>query len=249
LSSETPQNKSWPDVNLTAVHPVYIGRMETVLRADSVSPAVGERIEAQVPPDAVPMHGGTHPSSGDSAAMTCASSLGELTDFESVVRCYERTIFGFVLASLRDRDAAETLTQDCFFRAYRSRRDFRGDSSVKTWLMRIAVNLVRDHASSERLKFWRQTKRFDIDLVAAAERIADGRESPEAVVAASEKVGAVWRAARGLSQRQRTVLLLRFVQDMDILEIAAAMGMKEGTVKVHLFRALQAVRQRIEAVR
>lgn len=195
------------------------------------------------------MHGGTHPSSGDSAAMTCASSLGELTDFESVVRCYERTIFGFVLASLRDRDAAETLTQDCFFRAYRSRRDFRGDSSVKTWLMRIAVNLVRDHASSERLKFWRQTKRFDIDLVAAAERIADGRESPEAVVAASEKVGAVWRAARGLSQRQRTVLLLRFVQDMDILEIAAAMGMKEGTVKVHLFRALQAVRQRIEAVR
>jgi len=50
---------------------------------------------------------------------------------------------------------------------------------------------------------------------------------------------------RGLSERQRTVFLLRFVEDMDLLEIAAATGMKEGTVKTHLFRALQAVRERM----
>ena len=63
---------------------------------------------------------------------------------------------------------------------------------------------------------------------------------------AKEKIEAVWSAAAGLSHKQRTVLLLRFVEDMDILEIAAATGMKEGTVKVHLFRALQTVRTRIE---
>ncbi len=54
-------------------------------------------------------------------------------------------------------------------------------------------------------------------------------------------------AAAELSERQRTVFLLRFVEDMDILEIVAATGLKEGTVKVHVFRALQAVRSKLQA--
>jgi RNA polymerase sigma-70 factor (ECF subfamily) len=62
---------------------------------------------------------------------------------------------------------------------------------------------------------------------------------------ASEQVAAVWAATESLSERQRTVFLLRFVEDMDLLEIAAATGLKEGTVKAHLFRALQAVRERV----
>jgi RNA polymerase sigma-70 factor (ECF subfamily) len=60
-----------------------------------------------------------------------------------------------------------------------------------------------------------------------------------------QQVQAVWDATATLSERQRTVFLLRFVEDMDLLEIAAATGLKEGTVKVHLFRALQAVRERV----
>ena len=68
---------------------------------------------------------------------------------------------------------------------------------------------------------------------------------PRAGQSAKEQLAAVWNAAGGLSERQRTVFLLRFVEDMDLLEIAAATGMKEGTVKVHLFRALQAVRERM----
>ncbi len=58
-------------------------------------------------------------------------------------------------------------------------------------------------------------------------------------------VESVWMAAEFLPERQRTVLLLRYVEDMDILEIAAATGMKEGTVKTHLARALQSLRLRM----
>ncbi|MCX6620504.1 MAG: sigma-70 family RNA polymerase sigma factor, partial [Acidobacteria bacterium] len=58
---------------------------------------------------------------------------------------------------------------------------------------------------------------------------------------------AVWDASEKLPERQRTVFLLRFVEDLDLLEIAAATGMKEGTVKTHLFRALRAVRERLGA--
>jgi RNA polymerase sigma-70 factor (ECF subfamily) len=172
-----------------------------------------------------------------------------LADFDDVVRVYGQAIYRFILASLRDQDAAETLTQDCLMRAFQARDKFRGDSSVKTWLLRIAVNLVRDHASSERLKFWRRAGKAALSIGAAAQRLADRAYSPEAAVAAKQKAEAVWRAAADLSHKQRTVLLLRFVEDMDILEIAAATGMKEGTVKVHLFRALQTVRARIEGVK
>jgi RNA polymerase sigma-70 factor (ECF subfamily) len=64
-----------------------------------------------------------------------------------------------------------------------------------------------------------------------------------------QQLQAVWSAAASLPERQRSVFLLRFVEDMDLLEIAAATGMKEGTVKVHLFRALRTVRERAGGVR
>lgn len=167
------------------------------------------------------------------------TSAGQLDDFEAVVRAWWPRVFRFALASLRDRDAAGTVAQDCFFKAYQARHRFRGESSVQTWLMQIAVNLVRDRARNRRLQFW---KRFDSDL---DPHRPDGRRSPEAELAAREQVQAVWSAAGLLPPKQRTVFLLRFVEDMDLLEIAAVTGMKEGTVKTHLFRALQSVRERL----
>jgi RNA polymerase sigma-70 factor (ECF subfamily) len=169
----------------------------------------------------------------------------ELEDFDSLVGQHRSRIFRYILASLRDYDAAETLTQDCFVRAYRARASFRGDASVGTWLMQIAVNLVRSHVSSSRWKFWRQAERSGIDAAEAGDWLADRRGSPEAAAEAQQQVAAVWRAAESLSARQRTVFLLRFVEDMDLLEIAAATGMKEGTVKTHLFRALETVRAKV----
>lgn len=67
-------------------------------------------------------------------------------------------IFRFLLSSLRDRDLAEVLTQECLLKAYRSWHRFRGDSQVSTWLMRIAINLQRDYWRSRRMEFWRQTR-------------------------------------------------------------------------------------------
>jgi len=179
------------------------------------------------------------------AENTAENTAGELSDFDAVVLLHRPGILRFILASLRDHDAAETLTQECFLRAYRARAGFRGDSQVKTWLMRIAVNLLRDHLSSERLKFWRRTQRSSIDVSLAQSWLADGRSSPEAEANAKQQVAAVWAAVGELPEGQRTVFLLRFVEDMEILEISAATGLKEGTVKIHLFRALRAVRAKL----
>jgi RNA polymerase sigma-70 factor (ECF subfamily) len=170
----------------------------------------------------------------------------ELDDFDALVKRYRPRIFRFLLASLRDRESAENLTQDCFVRAYRARGQFRGAANPVTWLMQIAANVLRNHVASGRLKFWRRALRGGLDLADLRDWIPDRHASPETLALAKEQVEAMWQAVGGLSERQRAVFLLRFVEDLDLLEIAAITGMKEGTVKAHLFRALQSVRARIE---
>lgn len=173
----------------------------------------------------------------------------ELQDFDSLVRLHRPRVFRFVLASLRNRETAENLTQDCFIRAYQARGQFRGASGIGTWFMQIAANLVRSHESSSRLKFWRRNLDSGADLADLGHAIADGQQSPEELALVREQVQSIWTAAATLPARQRTVFLLRFVEDMDLLEIAVVTGMKEGTVKAHLFRALQSVRARLEGTK
>ena len=169
----------------------------------------------------------------------------ELEDFDAVMREYWPRVFRYALASLRDRDAAESLAQDCFLKAYRGRERFRGEASLSTWLMQIAVNLVRDSMRSRRLRFWNRTRAAAPDFDLVSQSLADRGSSPEDAAAAKERVAAIWSVVETLSERQRTVFLLRFVEDLDLLEIVAVTGLREGTVKVHLFRALETVRKRM----
>jgi RNA polymerase sigma-70 factor, ECF subfamily len=177
-----------------------------------------------------------------------ASASEPAADFDSAVALYRPKVFRFALASLRDRDAAETVAQDCFLKAHRAWNSFRAECSLDTWLMRIAVNLVRDQWRNRRWRFWQRLQSAGQPVELAAFSLTDGGESAESRVLRRERVRAVWEAAAALPERQRTVFLLRFVEDMDLLEIAAATGMKEGTVKTHLFRALHAVRSRLGVI-
>ena len=169
----------------------------------------------------------------------------EIADFDQVVRSYWSRIFRFILASVRDIGTAETLTQDCFYNAYRGRTRFRGDASVHTWLVRIATNVVRDHLRSRRLRFWRRAEREALDSGVVADWLPDPASSQEQAVLISEQLTAVWEATGALSNRQRTVFLLRFVEDMDIGDIATATGLTTNAVNVHLFRAVRAVRKHV----
>lgn len=173
------------------------------------------------------------------------SSQVGLEAFDEVVRVYWPCVYRFVLSSIRDADAAQTLTQDCFLRAYSARGAFRGRANVKTWLMHIAVNLVRDFGRNRRLQFWKRLSASAANPGTVGDHLPDAAVSPEDQALLKEQVQIVWQASQNLTERQRTVFLLRFVEEMDLLEIAAATGMKEGTVKIHLFRALQAVRKKL----
>ncbi|MGA2085391.1 MAG: sigma-70 family RNA polymerase sigma factor [Terracidiphilus sp.] len=163
-------------------------------------------------------------------------------EFSRVVESHRPQIFRFLLASTRDPDLAETLTQECFLKAHRNWGSFRGESSAMTWLMRIAINLQKDHWRNRRMQFWRQARMNSVDLDEASEWLPSGERSAEQQLLAREQVGRVWKAVEGLSERQRTVFLLRYVEELELSEIARATGLSEGTVKAHLSRAVARVR-------
>jgi RNA polymerase sigma-70 factor (ECF subfamily) len=166
----------------------------------------------------------------------------EIANFEQIVEQHRTRVLRFMFASVRDMDLAETLTQDCFWKAYRHRSHFRGDCSVHTWLLKIAINLVRDHSRNRRLQFWRKSQCV---LSEEIRNWPDGRISPEEKAGINEQVAAVWEATQALSERQRTVFLLRYVEDLEVREIAQSTGLTESTVNVHLIRAVRGIRKRI----
>ena len=165
-----------------------------------------------------------------------------LDDLDSVVALYQQRIFRFLLMSLRDRDAAETLTQETFLRAWTSRASFRSDCSVSTWLMRIALNLARDHTRTGRFRFWKNVSISAVDVADVAATVPNREGSVESQLIAREQVAHIWQTVAGLSERQRTVFLLRFVEEMEIPEIATVTGLPMGTVKSHLYRAISVIR-------
>ena len=167
-------------------------------------------------------------------------------DFEQIVRRYQRKVYRVLLLMLKNPEDADNLTQECFLRAYTSMKSFRGECSEQTWLIRIAVNLVRDHARNRRAGFWKRLLRLEDDGV-----VTDNHEprstmpSPERGMLARQELDAVWQAVDRLSARQREVFVLRFSEEMELKEIAEVLDLRIGTVKAQLFRAMTSVREQV----
>lgn len=163
----------------------------------------------------------------------------EPDDFDWIVQQHQKRIYRVLLVIVKDSDAAEVLTQECFLRAYRKRESFRGGSSLATWLVRIAINLAHDYRRNRRWAFWRRFSGLEaMDQLS----IRDVRRSPEQAVMDAELMDRIQSAVDRLPERQRTMFILRFIEEMSLAEIAEVTGLEAATVKTHLYRAVKAVR-------
>jgi RNA polymerase sigma-70 factor, ECF subfamily len=180
-------------------------------------------------------------------AATQQSVATPLDDMDSIVAMYEQRIFRFHLVSIRDRDVAQSLTQDTFLRAWNARSSFRGDCAISTWLMRIALNLVRDHTRTDRFRFWKRVSETAVDVSDISSHVPHRDSSLESRLIAHEQLTLVWESVAQLSERQRNVFLLRFLDELELSEIAAITGLPVSTVKTHLYRALATIRARHNA--
>jgi len=189
----------------------------------------------------------TTPIPAGLTALADGEHISQLDDVAALMRLYKAKIFRFVAFSVRDLDAAESITQDCFLKAHNTRNQFRGDCSVSTWLMRIAFNLVRDHTKTQKFRFWKTTQSSSIDVNELGNYLPSGASSPEAQYLARERVEMIRSSLKKLSEKQRSIFLMKFVEDLDISEIAEVTGMPVQTVKTHLYRAVAAIRDKFGA--
>jgi RNA polymerase sigma-70 factor (ECF subfamily) len=99
------------------------------------------------------------------------------------------------------------------------------------------------------MQFWRHTYTNAIDMSEVSDSLRSSESSPEQRVVAHEQVGQVWKAVEGMSERRRTVFLLRYVEEMELSQIARSTGLHEGTVKAHLSRAMAKVRVELKGTK
>lgn len=145
---------------------------------------------------------------------------------------YGRELKRMCYMYLGDRSLAEDAVQETFLKAYKALESFRDESSEKTWLMRIAINTCKDQLRTA--WFRRVDRRVSLD---AMPEQSHHPEMPDPTV---------MTAIMALSRKHRELILLRYYQEMDIAEIAQALGIPEGTVKSRLSRAKKKLYQTLE---
>jgi RNA polymerase sigma-70 factor (ECF subfamily) len=176
-------------------------------------------------------------AAGDEAA--CTELVGE----------HQRMVIQLAMNLLGDRDEALDLSQEVFLRVFRTIYRFRGQSSLRTWIYRIAVNQARN-----RHRFWRRRHRadqvsLDEHLATHGEFVSEGDATPERVLAQKELAARLQAALDRLPFDQRTAIVLREIDGLSYEEIAFSLGVAIGTVKSRLTRARQALRLELNEAR
>jgi RNA polymerase sigma-70 factor (ECF subfamily) len=175
-------------------------------------------------------------------ALVEAAAGGSREAFDELVRRHQVGMITLARVLTSGRGDAEDLAQDVFVRAWRSLRGFRGDSSFRTWLHRIAINVIRTSQS----RHGRLTQLFaPRDRDGLTVEPASGEEPVDAALARRQVID---RALATLPQELRVAVTLRDLQGLDYKEIAAALDVPLGTVESRIFRARQRLRPLLEAL-
>jgi RNA polymerase sigma-70 factor (ECF subfamily) len=167
-----------------------------------------------------------------------AAMAGNRFAFQQLMTMYEERIYRMVFFRTRSPADAEDICQEVFMQAFKSLRRLKDPERFSGWLFRIAANRVKDHYRKQRV---RAIFSFLPDVERDAEAVAttDERNSVMENLERQEFWGRVHTMLDRLSQMEREVFLLRFIDDLGIREISEVISKSQSTVKTHLYRALK----------
>ncbi|HOW42408.1 MAG TPA: sigma-70 family RNA polymerase sigma factor [Candidatus Omnitrophota bacterium] len=175
--------------------------------------------------------------------------MSENQDFNELVLKYQDRVFNLCYRFMGNYEEADDCAQEVFLKVYRSLKDFRGESSLSTWVYRIAVNTCKNRLMSRE---YRERKRtISIDAPVQTEEgevgleIKDESRSPARELDAREKDALIQEAIAALPEDQRQVVVLRDIEALSYEEIAGITGLNIGTVKSKLSRARQALCEKL----
>lgn len=173
---------------------------------------------------------------------------GDKRAFELLVVKYYRKIIRLISRLIRDAAEVEDVAQDAFIKAYRALPQFRGESAFYTWLYRIAVNTAKNYLATQGR---RPESSTDIDTE-EAETFADGEQlrlrdinTPDSMLHTKQVAETVNRAMEALPEELRTAITLREIEGLSYEKIAEAMECPIGTVRSRIFRAREAIAEKL----
>ena len=175
---------------------------------------------------------------------------GDGNAFGVLVERFQRKIFRVAYAIVRDEMEADTIAQDTFVQAYTHLAKFQGRAEFETWLTRIAINRSRD--TLRRRRFVRLFSSTEPEEEEGREMLfepVDDRPDPERQMAATQLRRAISRAESKLSAQQKVIFRLRHYEDLSLEDIAQNLGLRAGTVRAHLFRAIHKIRKELDGWR
>jgi len=186
---------------------------------------------------------------GREAALIERCAQADESACTELVAEHQRMVLQLAMNLLGDRDEALDLSQEVFLCVFRTIHRFRGQSSLRTWIYRIAVNQARN-----RHRFWRRRHRADqvsIDehVAAHGEFLSNRESTPDRMFAQKELASRLQSALDRLPFDQRTAIVLREIDGLSYEEIAFSVGVAVGTVKSRLTRARQMLRADLREAR
>jgi RNA polymerase sigma-70 factor (ECF subfamily) len=172
---------------------------------------------------------------------------GDKRAFELLVEKYQRKLARLVSRLVRDPGEVEDVTQEAFIKAYRALPSFRGDSAFYTWLYRIGINTAKNYlvATGRRAPTTTEVNAEDAEGYAEGELLRD-INTPESLLLSKEIAGTVNAAIESLPEELRSAIQLRELEGMSYEEIAKLMDCPIGTVRSRIFRAREAIAERLK---
>ncbi|NLP31996.1 Sigma-24 [Oligella ureolytica] len=181
------------------------------------------------------------------AALVKRAQAGEKRAFELLVNKYQRRILRLLGRILHNQSDVEDIAQETFLKAYRALPKFRNESAFYTWLYRIAVNTARNHISSKHNQVFvsDQMESQDGETFSLLDNLTDG-ETPETHLHNREIIEALQIALDELPEQLRQAIVLRELEGLSYEEISTAMDCPVGTVRSRIFRAREAISERLK---
>ncbi len=190
----------------------------------------------------------TLPAVNEEAAFVAELRAGSEPAFAYLLAVYQNPVYNLVSHIVENAADASDVLQDVFVKVFKGIKGFNGDSTLRTWIYRIAVHEASNHRRSWIRRHWREP--FSVDdtaspSAAAASEAPSNERSPYQVFEQAEREVVVKRALASLAQPYRTVVVLREIEELPYEEIAQVLGLAEGTVKSRLLRGRELLRRKL----
>lgn len=176
--------------------------------------------------------------------------VGDLSAFDELVRYFERPVYGVCLRLLGDAEDARDAAQETFLKIYRGLNSFRGESGLKTWIYRIAINQAMNQQ-----RWWKRRRRDETvslelnrkgsDLTLESS-LCDANASPETRAIEQERERKILRALSEVQKDYRAALILREIEELSYEEIAETLEISIGTVKSRIARGREELRRKLK---